>query len=86
MLLLCSLPQSFDPLVMTLLYGKETLHYKDIVSVLQPNEQREKLTQESVPQEGLAAGERSSRGQNRSKSRRRSKSRKDKKEVKCFKC
>ena len=37
LLLLCLLLGSFDPLVMILLYGKETLHYEDIVSVLRSN-------------------------------------------------
>ena len=34
LLLLYSLSKSFDPLVMTLLYGKKTLVYEEIVSVL----------------------------------------------------
>ena len=34
LLLLCSLPPSYDLLVTTLLYGKETLKYEDIVTVL----------------------------------------------------
>ena len=40
LLLLCSLSGSFDPLVTTLLHGKETLVYEEIVSVLRSNEQR----------------------------------------------
>ena len=43
LLLLCSLPPSYDPLVTMLLYGNETLEYEDIVLVLKSNEQREKL-------------------------------------------
>ena len=39
LLLLCSLPPSYDQLVMTLLYGKETLEYEDMVSMLRSNEQ-----------------------------------------------
>ena len=39
LLLLYSLPRSFDPLVKTLLYGKEILVYEEIVSVLRSNEQ-----------------------------------------------
>ena len=46
LLLLCSLPGSYDSLVTTLLYGKETLEYEDMVSVLRSNEQRKKLTRE----------------------------------------
>ena len=38
LLLLYSLPPYFDALVTTLLYGKETLEYEDMVSVLQSNE------------------------------------------------
>ena len=38
LLLLCSLPYTYDPLVMTLLYGKEMLHHEDIVSVPRSNE------------------------------------------------
>lgn len=34
LLLLCLLPNSFNLLVMIVLYGKETLHYKKIVSML----------------------------------------------------
>ena len=39
LLLLCSLSESFDPLVTTILYGMETLVYEDIISVLRSNEQ-----------------------------------------------
>ena len=39
LLLLCSLPRSFDPFLMTLLYDKETLVYEEIISVLRSNEQ-----------------------------------------------
>ena len=38
LLLLCSLPVSYDHLVTTLLYGKKILLYEDIVSVLRSNE------------------------------------------------
>ena len=38
LLLLCSLPSSYDSLVTTLLYGKKTRMYEDIVSVLRSNE------------------------------------------------
>ena len=37
LLLLCSLPGSFDPLVTTLLYGKEMLVYKEIVPIVRSN-------------------------------------------------
>lgn len=69
LLLLCSLPSSFDLLVTMLLYEKETLFYEDIVSMLRSNEQQEKLTKEGVPHEGLVVGERSGRGRERSKSK-----------------
>ena len=34
LLLLCSLPPFYDPLVTMLLHGKETLKYEDMISVL----------------------------------------------------
>ena len=42
LLLLYSLLSSYDPLVTTLLYGKETLEYEGMVSVLRSNEQQNK--------------------------------------------
>ena len=53
LLLLCSLSESFDLLVMTLLYGKEILVYEEIISVLRSNEQRERMVKGEVFQEGL---------------------------------
>ena len=53
LLLLCSLSESFDPLVTMLLYGKETLVYEEIISVLRSNEQREWMVKGEVFQEGL---------------------------------
>ena len=38
LLLLCPLPIFYDPLITTLLYGKETLIYEDIIFVLRSNE------------------------------------------------
>ena len=48
LLLLYSLSESFDPLVMTLLYGKETLVYEKIVLVLRSNEQRKWMVKGEV--------------------------------------
>ena len=39
LLLLCLLSPSYDPLVTTLLYGKETLEYEDMILMLWSNEQ-----------------------------------------------
>ena len=39
LLLLCSLPPSYDPLMTILFCGKETLEYEDMVSMLCSNEQ-----------------------------------------------
>ncbi|KAG1367997.1 putative Retrovirus-related Pol polyprotein from transposon TNT 1-94 [Cocos nucifera] len=39
LLLLCLLSSSFNPLVTTLLYGKEILVYEEIMLVLRSNEQ-----------------------------------------------
>ena len=48
LLLLCLLSGSFDPLVTTLLYGKETLNYEEIVSILKSHKQRERMTKECI--------------------------------------
>ena len=69
LLLLCLLSESFDPLVMTLLYGKETLVNKEIVSVLQMNKQGERMVRSSmeVPQDAMMVGERPRREKDRHK-------------------
>ena len=86
LLLLYSLPSSYDSLVTTLLYGKKTLIYEDIISVLRSNDQRERLTGKEVPQEGLMVGERTERGKE-GKHRGWSKSRsRDRKGFRCYKC
>ena len=66
LLLLCSLSRSFDPLVMMLLYGKVTLVYEEIISVLRSNEQWKWMTKKEVFQEGLAISKRSRKGKNKS--------------------
>ena len=38
LLLLCSLPGTYDGLITTLVYGNETLNYEEVVSVLRSNE------------------------------------------------
>ena len=53
MLLLCSPSESFNPLVTILLYGRETLVYEKIMSVLKSNEQQKWMTKRKVFQEGL---------------------------------
>ena len=75
---------SHDPLITILLYGNETLLYEDIVSALRSNEQRKKMIEEGVPQEGLTVGERTERGKGGSKHRGWSRSRKGKKEFRCY--
>ena len=60
LMLLCSLSGSYDPLVTTLLDGKEILVYKEIMSILRTNEQRERMMRGSmeVPQDAMVASER----------------------------
>ena len=43
LLLLCSLPSSYDGLITTLVYKKETLNYEEVVGMLRLNEQWEKI-------------------------------------------
>ena len=67
LLLLCSLPGSYDGLITTLVYGKETLNYEDVVGVLRPNEQREKIYKGNPNLEILAVHD--SQGRLKKKSR-----------------
>jgi len=46
LILLSSLPQSYDDIVTTILYGKETLILKDVTSTLLSNEIRKRPNQE----------------------------------------
>lgn len=41
LMLFCSLLSTYDGLITTLVYGKDTLEYDEIVGVLRNNEQRE---------------------------------------------
>ena len=67
LLLLCSLPRSYDGLITTLVYKKKTLNYEEVVSVLRSNEQWEKICKGNPNLEVLAMHER--QGRPRKKSR-----------------
>ena len=58
LLLLCSLPGSYDGLITTLVYGKKILNYEEVVGVLRSNEQREKICKGDPKSEILAVNER----------------------------
>ena len=58
LLLLCSLSSSYDGLITTLVYGKETLNYEEVVGVLRSNKQRKKIYKEDPKSEILAVNER----------------------------
>ena len=58
LLLLCSLPGSYDGLIITLVYGKEILNYEEVVGVLRSNKQREKICKEDPKSEILAVNKR----------------------------
>ena len=62
LLLLCSLLESFDLLVTTLLYGKEILVYEEIVSVLRSNKQYKWMTKREIFQESLVVSEKHRKG------------------------
>ena len=60
-LLLCSLPASYDRLIITLLYRKETLNYEKVIGVLRSNDQRKKIRMGSSNLEVLTVNERQGR-------------------------
>ena len=79
-ILLCSLPPSYEHVVTTLTYGKETIKIEDITTELLAWEQRRKNNAVEAPQaEGLLVSGEPSRGKVEAKS-------KSKKKVQCFKC
>ena len=88
LLLLCSLPGSYDGLITILLYEKETLNYEEVVGVLWSNEQRKKIKMGCSNSEVLAVNERQGRTWEkvRDKPRDRSKSKGKKKGWRCYKC
>jgi hypothetical protein len=79
-ILLCSLPPSYEHVVTTLTYGKETIKIEDITAALLAWEQRRKNNAVEAPQaEGLLVNGEPRRGKVEAKSKR-------KKKVQCFKC
>ena len=58
LLLLCSLLGTYDGLITTLVYGKETLNYEEVISVLKSNEQQKKIYKGNPNSEVLAVHER----------------------------
>lgn len=79
-ILLCSLPPSYEHVVTTLTYGKESIKTEDITAALLARELRRKNNAVEAPQaEGLLVSGEPSRGKVEAKSKR-------KKKVQCFKC
>ena len=79
-LLLCSLPPSYEHLITTLTYGKETVELEDITAALLSYDMRKKNNVEEVTHgDGLLIkGEQGRKGQEAG--------RKKKKKVQCYKC
>ena len=65
LLLLCSLLGMYDGLITTLVYGKETLNYEEVVGVLWSNEQWEKIYKGNPNSKVLAMHERQERPRKR---------------------
>ena len=91
LLLLASLPTSFDHLVTTLMYGKETIVLKEVTSALLSHIKMKQDGDGSqadgliVKSESSNRGRSRSRGRNSNRNRSQSKSR-AKKDVECFYC
>jgi len=77
-ILLCSLPRSYEHLITTLTYGKEDIKVEDIVAVLLAHDQRRKnnATEDSFGDAYLARGDRSVEDKRGNK----------KKGPRCYKC
>ena len=74
LLLFCSLLGSYDGLITTLVYGKETLNFEEVVGVLRSNEQHEKLRNGSPNAEVLAVNQRQGRSKEKGRDRSRGRS------------
>ena len=68
LILLNSIPESFDNLVTTLMWGKETLELDEIIGALLSCNQRKKANDGSSQGEGLVAKGNQERGRNKSQS------------------
>jgi hypothetical protein len=87
-ILLCSLPGSYDHLVTTLTYGKETITLTSITSALLSHGQRRQNSEGGSQGEGLYVQGGSDRGRNKGKAgsgKKRSKS-KNRKTAECYGC
>ena len=92
LMLLCSLPASpsYENLVTTLMWGKETLKLEEVTGALLSFHQRKKANEETAQGEGLMAKSNQERGRNKARDgsnnkKSRSKSRK-KMDDKCYLC
>ena len=90
LILLNSLPESYDNLVTTLMWGKETLELEEIIGALLAFNQRKKANDGSSQGEGLMAKGNQEYGRNKSQSESsRNKSRfksRRMKDIQCYKC
>ena len=90
LILLNSLPKSYDNLVTTLMWGKETLELEEITSALLSFNQRKKASDGSSQGKGLLAKGNQEHGRNKSRSESsRNKSRpksRTMKDIQCYKC
>ncbi|KAE8683204.1 hypothetical protein F3Y22_tig00111213pilonHSYRG00462 [Hibiscus syriacus] len=90
MILLCSLPPSYEHMVTTLTYGKETINVEEITAALLAHNQRKKNAGENSQADSLYVKGNRDRGRKPEKAgsgkrNSRSKSR-DKKTIHCYKC
>ncbi|GMI70741.1 hypothetical protein HRI_000743400 [Hibiscus trionum] len=90
MILLCSLPSSYEYIVTTLTYGKETIKFEEITAALLAHNQRRQNTGESSHADGLYVKGNHNRGRKSEKEgsgRRNSRSKfRGKKTFRCYKC
>ena len=88
-LLLCSLPSSYEHFIDTMMYGRESLTLEEVKSALHSKELKKRVSEKNS--EGLAEslvvrGRSEKRNQNNGRGRSRSKSKGKPKKYKCFHC
>ena len=85
-ILLHSLPKTYETFVDILKHGRENLSLDDVIGALNSKELQQKVEVNSSPGDALAAGSRPEKGDQRNRGRGRSKSKNSRRSVRCFLC
>ena len=86
LVLLHSLPKTYETFVDILKHGRENLSLDDVIGALNSKELQQKVEVDSFPGDALATGSRPENEDKRNRSKGRSKSKNSRRSVRCFLC